>query len=240
MQHKINGIVLNTINYNDKYILVQVYTEQFGRVTYMVSKAKSKSSKFHRSFFSPLTVLNMEVEHQTSRSIQRIKECRIEFTQNSIAYDMTKTSIVFFLSEFLSKILKEADENPPLYKYLRYSLEMLESSNKSVANFHLVFMLKLTRFLGFYPNLESYATNSYFDLMNGEFCIRQPLHNHYIKRDESFVLSHLARISFENMHHFQFSRNDRTNIINRMLEYYRIHLHDFPALKSLDILHELF
>lgn len=221
-------------------MLVQIYTEQFGRVTYMVSKTKGKNSKIHRNLFSPLVILELEVDHQSSRNIQRIKESNIIFFQNSIALDMTKTSVIFFLSEFLSKVLKDVDSNPALFNYLNYSIEMLEASEKSVANYHLVFMLKLTRFLGFYPNLESYTKASYFDLMNGEFVTRQPLHKYYITRDESFALSRLARITYENMHHFQFSRTERINIINRMLEYYRIHLHDFPALKSLDVLHELF
>lgn len=190
--------------------------------------------------FAPLMLLDLDVEHQASRDIQRIKECRIEFAQNSIAYDMNKTSIIFFLSEFLSRILKDVDDSRSLFSYLGYSIQVLEASDRSIANFHLVFMLKLTRFLGFYPNLEMYTQGAYFDMLNGEFVLRQPLHNHYTSRADSLVLSRLARISYENMHFFQFSRADRVNIINRMLEYYRIHLHDFPALKSLDVLHELF
>ncbi len=75
----------------------------------------------------------------------------------------------------------------------------------------------------------------------GEFVSFQPpLHRHFLNRYDSKALSMLARISYENMHKFAFSRHDRLNIINRMLEYYRLHLYDFPALKSLDILHELF
>jgi DNA repair protein RecO (recombination protein O) len=181
----------------------------------------------------------MEVDHQASRNIQRIKECRIEFIRNSILSDMVKSSITIFLSEFLSRILKE-DTNPSLFNYLKHSLEMLEFSNQSVANYHLVFMLKLTQFMGFYPNLDSYKKGTYFDLVNGEFVLQRPGHSHYIKQDESEVLSLLARISYSNMHLFRFSRTDRITIINKMLDYYKIHLNEFPALKSLDVLHELF
>lgn len=240
VQYKTRGIVLSNIDYNDKYLLVQVFTEQFGRVTYMVSKSNGKNRRMHRSLFAPLSVLDMEVDHQASRNIQRIKESRLDLLQNGIAYDMTKTSIVFFLSEFLSKVLKDVENNPALFSFLSFSIETLNETQKSVSNYHLVFMLKLTRFLGFYPNLETYAKGNFFDLINGEFVSFQPLHNHYISAADGVALARLARINYENMHLFQFSRADRVNIINRMLEYYRIHLQDFSTLKSLDVLHELF
>ncbi len=240
MLYKTQAIVLNTINYNDKYLLASLYTSEFGRVTYMVPKSKSKAGKVQKSMFAPLSILEMETDHQAKRDIQRIKEAQILYPLYSIQGNMVKTSIVFFLSEFLSRVLKETDEFQIIYNFLSQSVQVLEETDKGLANFHLVFMLKLTRFLGFYPNLDDYHENDYFDILNGIFVSNQPLHNHYINKIDSKSLSLLSRISFENMHHFVFSRQNRLNIINRMLEYYRIHLHEFQTLKSLDILHELF
>lgn len=240
MLHKTRGLVLNTINYNDNYILVQIFTESLGRVTYMISKAKGKNIKVPKSLFSPLAILNMEVDHQASRDIQRIKEARSEMHLYDISCNLGKTSMAFFLSEFLTRVLKDADQSTLLFNFLEQSVQILEMTDKSIANYHLVFMLKLSHFLGFYPNLEEYSENDLFDMMNGEFVSHQPFHRHFLNRYDSKVLSMLARISYENMHHFVFSRQDRITIINRILEYYRLHLYDFPNLKSLDVLHELF
>lgn len=240
MLYKTRGLVLNTINYNDKYVLAQVFTESFGRVTYMVSKARGKSSKVPKSLFSPLAILDMEVEHQACRDIQRIREARADMYLYDISGDLSKTSMAFFLSEFLTRVLKDTNDSRLLFSFLEQSVQILEMTDKSISNFHLVFMLKLTHFLGFYPNLEEYRENGLFDMMNGEFVLYQPLHKHFLNRTDSKSLSLLARISYENMHHFVFSRQDRINIINKVLEYYRLHLYDFPGLKSLDVLHELF
>ncbi len=239
MLYKTRGLVLNTINYNDKYILAQVFTESLGRVTYMVSKAKGKSSKVPRSLFSPLAILDMEVEHQASRDIQRIREATIDTHLYGISSDLPKTSMAFFLSEFLTRVLRDTSDKL-IFEFLDQSVQILDITDKSIANYHLVFMLKLSHFLGFYPNLEEYKINGLFDMMNGEFVSYQPLHRHFLNRQESKVLSLLARISYENMHRFVFTRQDRIIIINRIIEYYRLHLYDFPALKSLDVLHELF
>ena len=240
MLHKTRGLVLSTINYNDKYVLTQLFTESFGRVTYMVSKARGRNSKVPKSLFSPLAILDLEVEHQASRDIQRIREARIDAYSYGISADMSKTSMAFFLSEFLSRVLRDTNDSQLLFSFLEQSVQILEITDKSIANFHLVFMLKLSHFLGFYPNLEDYAENNIFDMINGEFVMSQPLHKHFLNRADSKTLSMLARISYENMHHFVFSRQGRINIINKILEYYRLHLYDFPALKSLDVLHELF
>ncbi len=240
MLYKTKGIVLHAINYNDKYMLVQIFTESFGRVTYMVSKARSKNSKVPKSLFSPLAILDLEVEHQASRDIQRIREARSDLHLYEISADMGKTSMAFFLSEFLTRVLRDTADSPLLFSFLEQSVQILEMTNKSIANFHLVFMLKLSHFLGFYPNLEEYNDNNLFDMINAEFVGYQPLHKHFLNSYDSRALSRLARVTYENMHHFVFSRQDRINIINRILEYYRLHLYDFPNLKSLDVLHELF
>lgn len=237
---KTRGLVLSTINYSDKYILVQVFTETFGRVTYMVSKTKGKNTKVSRSLFSPLAILDLEVEHQASRDIQRIREARSDIHLYGISSDIAKTSMAFFLSEFLTRVLKDTNDSKFLFGFLDQSIQILDITEYNIANYHLVFMLKMSHFMGFYPNLEEYADNDLFDMINGEFVHQQPMHRHFLDRRESKTLSLLARISYENMHHFVFSRQDRVTVINKIVDYYRLHLYDFPALKSLDVLHELF
>ncbi|NDV68018.1 DNA repair protein RecO [Dysgonomonas sp. 25] len=240
MLQKTRGVVLNTINYNDKYLLVRIYTEVAGQVTYMVPKTKSRSNKVPRSLFSPLAVLEMEVDHQPKRDIQRIREARSGLQLYAIPTHMGKTSLAFFLSEFLSRVLRDTGDSRPVFEFISQSVQILEMTDKNIANFHLVFMLRLSRLLGFYPNLEDYNKLSVFDMMNGEFIQYQPAHRHFLGVGDSEVLSRLARITYENMHHFAFNRNDRVTIVNRMIEYYRLHLYDFPQLKSLEVLHELF
>ena len=240
MLNKTKGIVLGSVNYNDKYNLVQMFTSSFGKVTYLVAKTKGKSGKVPKSLFMPMSVIEMEVSHQPSRDIQRIKEAHSLGARYSIFSDMAKSSVVFFVSEFLNKALRDINDSAFIFSFIEQSVNILEMTERSVANYHLVLMLKLSHFLGFYPNLEDYSPGNYFDMINGEFVNRQPLHRHYLDRMESQALARLSRITYENMHYFNFSRNERVNIVSRMLEYYRLHLYDFPEMKSLDVLHELF
>ncbi len=237
---KTKGIVLNNINYSEKYNLIQIFTEVAGQVTYMVSKTKSRSTKVPRSLFAPLAVLDLEVDHQPLRDIQRIREARPDMHYLSITSHIGKTSMAFFLSEFLTRVLRDINDTRLIFDFIYQSINILEMTHHSIANYHLVFMLKLTQFLGFSPNLEDYNRGELFDMLNGEFVGRHPSHPHVLTVADSEVLARLARITYENMHFFVFRQQDRVTIINRILEYYRLHLYDFPHLKSLDVLHELF
>lgn len=240
MYHKTQAIVLSNAKYNDKYSIAHVFTRDFGRVSYLLPKTHGKRSKINPALFSPLSILNLEVEHLPLREIQRLKEAERHVLLYDIGSDITKVSLTFFLSEFLSKVLRETDNNQVLFDYLKHAVEVLEETKTGLANFHLTFILGLTRFLGIYPNLESYTKGCCFDMLNGEFTYRVPVHDYYLRDRESAYLNELSRINFSNMHLFKMSRSDRNLIIERLLTYYRLHLYDFPSIKSLDVLRELF
>ncbi|MCD7938491.1 MAG: DNA repair protein RecO [Tannerellaceae bacterium] len=240
MLNKTRGIVLHSIPYNDKYSIVYMYTERFGRATYMVARSRGKKSPVSRALFMPLSVLEMEVEHKNKRDIHRIKESRVHIPLNELFCNPVKNILALFLAEVLYRAIKETEPDTRLFEFLVRSIQYLEVADKGIANFHLVFLLQLLNYLGVYPNTESYVANSYFDMLNGEFITRLPLHRHYLNQVESMVFARLFRISFENMGVYTFGRQERVNIIHRILEYYRLHIPDLPEIKSLSVMQSLF
>lgn len=239
MLHKTEGIVLGTASYNDRYGIAQVFTRDFGRVSYLLPRTHGRKSNLKTSLFFPLSVLNLEVEHRPSRDIHRLKEAERQFPLYELCTNMTKVSLAFFLSEFLLRILRESDHNELTFDFVRNSVETLEAAEKGLANFHLAFMFGLTRFLGIYPNVEWPGKNGYFDLLHGAFVHTVPGHKHYLSKEQSAFLVLLQRMNYSNMHLFRLSRSNRNIIVDYLLEYYRLHICDFAALKSIDILREL-
>lgn len=110
----------------------------------------------------------MEVEHLPNRDIQKLKEVERLIPLYEICTDMSKVSIVFFLSEFLFRVLRESDNNEITFQYIKNSVETLEEANSGIANFHITFMIGLTRFLGIYPNWDRAESDRYFDMLNGD------------------------------------------------------------------------
>lgn len=237
---KTRGIVLHSIPYNDKYAIIYMYTEAFGRASYIVARNRGKKSPVSKALFMPLSVVEMEVEHLNKRDLHRIRETRLCYPLTDIFCDPIKNMLALFLSEVLFRAVKETEPDPRLFEYLYEAIRLLEIADKGVANFHLVFLLRLLHYMGIYPNMDSYMPGSCFDMMNGVFVNRIPMHRHYLNQQESLFLVRLMKISFENMSLYSFSRRNRVDIINRILEYYRLHLPDFPEIKSLSVMQSLF
>ena len=238
---KTRGIVLHSIPYNDKYSIIYMYTEAFGRASYLVARSRGKKSSVSKALFMPLSVVEMEVEHLNKRDLHRIRETKLCYPLTEVFCNPVKNILALFLSEILFRVVKETEPDPRLFEYLFESIQLLELSDKGVANFHLVFLMRLSRFLGLYPNLEDYHGGDYFDLQNACFTpLRPQLHSDYIAPEEAARLTRLMRMNYETMHLFAMSRMERARCLTIMNEYYRLHLPDFPVLKSLEVLKELF
>ena len=240
MLHKTRGIVLYSIPYNDKYIIISMYTEDFGRISYMASNTRGRKSKISRSLLQPLSILDMEVEHLNNRDLQRIKEAKSGLAITQLYYHPLKNALSLFLSEVLYRIIQEKEANLPLFDYLYNSIKWLEIADKGVANFHLAFLFQLSTYLGIHPNNNSYKAGSFFDMRNGVFSESLPEHNGYLNKEDSVVFGRLLRINYENMALYSFTRQERAGIIRHIIEYYRIHLSDFPEIKSLAVMQSLF
>jgi DNA repair protein RecO (recombination protein O) len=241
MLHKTRGIVLHSLRYNDTYAITLIYTEEFGRVSYLTAQSKSRKSRVvSRSLFHPLAILDLEVEHKNLRDIQRIKEMKIHVPLIALLTDPVKSAMGIFLAELISKVIREEQTNRMLFDFLLQSIQVLELTAVSPANFHLVFLIRLSRLLGFYPNTTGFQKGMFFDMQNGTFTRYKPEHNQFLPPDASAVFFNLLRMSYENMSVFRFSGRERQTIIRRMLDYYRLHLSDFPEIKSLEVLHDVF
>jgi DNA repair protein RecO (recombination protein O) len=182
----------------------------------------------------------MEVEHLNNRDLQRIKEARSGLSITQLHFNPVKNALSLFLSEALYRIIQEKEANRPLFDYLYRSIKWLEIADKGIANFHLAFLIQLSAYLGIHPNSGSYKTGRFFDMRNGVFSESLPEHNNYLNKEESLVFGRLLRINYENMALYSFTGHERTGIIRHIIEYYRIHLSDFPEIKSLAVMQSLF
>ena len=159
----------------------------------------------------------------------------------SIPYNPYKSAIAFFIAEFIYYAVKEEGESGSLFSYLMNSIQWLDESQNSYANFHLVFMMRLSLFLGLYPNIDNYTEGDYFDLLNASFISYKPtLHNNYLEPLGASHIVQLMRMNYETMYLFKLNRHDRNEILDVLSDFYKIHIPNFPELKSLDVLKELF
>lgn len=235
------GIVLRTVKYADTSMIADLYTRESGRTSFVVRLPRTRKAAVKPMLFQPLALVELVADFRPTATIYRVREAKSAYPFASLPYDPCKSAIALFLAEFLCRAVREEAENHPLYGYLWHSILWLDECREGFANFHLVFLMGLTRFLGLAPNLEDYREGCYFDLQNACFTPLRPQgHGHYIGPEEAARLPVLARMNYATMHLFGMSRVERARCLDIINEYYRLHLPDFPELKSLDVLKALF
>ena len=233
---KTKAIILGSIKYSDSSLILHAYTEEYGRTAYVVNGIKSKRCAVKPALLTPLSIVGLETEHNPKRDIQRIKESKIIFSSYNISADPVRNSVAHLLAELLYHSLRETGKNTALFDFLVHSISLLENIEDGIANFHLVFMLKLSAFLGFYPNYDNKAANTFFDQLNGCFLYDKPMHNHFLQIEESNLLKNLLINNYKT----PFTRNQRNKMLEELLNYYRLHLTHFGEIRSVGVLRKLF
>ncbi len=240
MTTKTKAIVLHTIKFGDNKLIIDFFTEAMGRLSFVAKVSKSAKGKMKRQYFQPLAILNIEFDYHAKKNLQQLKDAYIAEPYVDIPVSPYKITIVLFLAEFLTYSTRNEQATPSLFLFLQQSLEWLDLSPANYSNFHIIFMVKLTIFLGIYPNLSDKAEGNVFDLQEGKFVAHTPLHGDHITGIDTERLQTLARLSYQTMHLYTMSHQERNMCVEMILKYYRLHLPAFPELKTLHVLKELF
>ena len=229
MLHKTRGIVLNFIKYRETSIITRIYTEDFGLQSYIVNSVRggSKKSRSKISFFQPMTLLDLVVYYRKNVDLNRISDIRCTEPYQELPYHVVKASIALFLTEVLNKSLKEEEGEPELFSFLQSSLLVFDQLPRGYENFHLQFLLKLSRYLGFAPE----SAESFFEEVYA--LVGKPS----VSEEEKRALNSLLENSYAQ--HTKLSQATRRMLLDDLLKFYRLHVASFGELKSLPILREV-
>ncbi|MBQ8271842.1 MAG: DNA repair protein RecO [Tidjanibacter sp.] len=240
-QYKARGVVLNTLKYGESSIIAHILTDVAGRRGYMVQglgKGKG-SSRGKGALFQPMFLVEFVGLESNKMDLDRLKEVTLAEPLQTIPFDVRKSTIALFMSEVLYKLVREVEPNSPLFEFVYDSVVALDRMNEGVYNFHLWFMVALSRHLGFYPSGE-YAEGMIFDIESGCFAATPPLGGLYINADNTLLFHQLLESSPADLAQIALSRVQRKDFLGALLAYYGYHLDTIHTISSLRILSEVF
>lgn len=227
MLHPTRGIVLNYIKYRETSIILRVFTEAFGMQSYLVNGVRSARSRSKMALYQPLTLLEMVVYRKAEKDIQRISQAHCSESFTSIPFEPMKTGISLFLTEVLSKLLREESENPGLFAFMFHAIRVFDHLEQGVVNFHLQFLLKASAYLGF--KLSS-AHDFLWQLSD------YGLHLTTEKEEQAVIEQFLKSPMGAAIH---LSNSFRRELLDHILKFYRLHTGSLQEIKSLEILKEV-
>ncbi len=233
---KTKAIVISSLKYQEKSLIVKCFTETDGLKSYFVQSAFSgKKSNQKIAYFQPLTLLEIEAVHKNKGTLEHFKEIKLSTAYHTINTDVIKSTIVIFLSEVLHHSIKEEEKNQSLFTFLEAALLWLDTHDETT-NFHLILLLEVTKFLGFYPD-TSEVDFPYFEMNEGIF---SPFHGiSCLSEHETHLFKKLLQLRFDSDQKV-FAGTERQILLKILLDYYAIHLDGFKKPKSLEVLKEVF
>jgi len=219
MLQKTRGIVLHHIKYGDSSIILKAYTRDKGRQSLMVKGVRRKKSKNKINLFSILNILNIEYYAHEARELSLIREASRVRTYQSIPFDLKKSSMAMFIAEVLLHCLKEESPDEDLYDFIENSLEYFDNMEEGFENFHIAFLIKLTRYLGILPSMEE-------KILKGNQTWR--------------VINELLVNNYNNPTSFSMNQKNRNILLEEIIKYYTKNGYKIDKTNSLDILKQLF
>ena len=220
MLSKTRGIVFRFTKYGETSIIVNIFTESFGLQSYIVNGVRSSSPGSRIALYQPLTLLDLVVYHRETANINRIKEVKCAHPFHSITMDVRKSTIGMFMVEVMNKAIKEQSHAGDVFDFLFNSIVALDMTEDDVENFHLIFLLRLSRYLGFGASRAN-------EIVGGRMTDVETETN----------LDQLLKSGFENTP--RFTRTDRNTLLDLLLKFYSDHIDTFGDMKSVAVLREI-
>jgi len=231
---KTKAIVISSVKYQEKALIVKCFTLSDGLKSYFVRDAFSSSKKSVKksAYFQPLTLLEIEANHKNKNTLEYFSSTK-PVVYRTIPNDIVKSSLALFLSEVFHSSLKEEGKNEDLFLFLETALLWLDE-NTITTNFHLIVLLELTKFLGFYPNISD---EIFFELTEGVFTNFPSKTS--LNQEESLLFKMLLNQKIDAVQN-PFTTPERRQLLDIILSYYAHHIEHFKKPKSLEVFKEVF
>jgi len=219
---KTKGICLNFVRFKESSVIVQIFTEQFGRQSYIVNGVRSKNFKTNKiALYQPLTQLDLVVWHKENRDIQRVTEAKLLYNYQNLPINPRKTIVAIFITEILAKILKAQEEEVALFNFISSALQSFDQLLSSYENFHLQFLLKLPNFFGFGLNNAGQLLENQNNLKFSDTQI-------------DLFINQLVNSPFQNA--IKLTNSHRREILQLIIRFYQYHFDNFGELQSWEVL----
>jgi len=233
---KTRAIVISTLKFQEKSLIVKCFTHSNGLKSYFVRDAfSSRKASQKIAYFQPLSILEIEAVHKNKGTLESFREIKTAIPFQTIHTDLVKSTMVMFLSEMLHYSIQEEEKNESLFVFLETALTWLDHHDE-ISNFHLILLLEITKYLGFYPDISEIDL-PFFEMNEGVFTLFHGIGS--LTEHETNLFKKLIDLKFDNNQKV-FHVVERQILLKILIDFYSFHLDGFKRPKSLEVLKEVF
>lgn len=238
---KTKGIVLNQFKYSESSIIVNILTEEHGKMSFIVNGVRKKKSKFPANYFQAFNILQIVYLKSSKSDLHRIIEIDSDALLTDIIFDVYKSTMCMFLSEIINITHNSAEKDIKLFVFLEHLIQYIDAApTQDIANIHIWTLLRLMQFNGISPENNFSESHAFFNPVEGNFTSNPEKNAYMYTNVQSLVIHQLLKSTIEGASNIQINRIERSELLKLMVQYFQLHIEGFRSTKSLDILAEIF
>lgn len=226
MKYKSRAITLTYIKHGESSIISKIFTEKHGLQSFIIKGVRSKRAKKKLGLFQPLQLVDINATLIPKKGLQYLAEITIIETISTDKINMNKNFLAIFIAEISSKVLQENEQNSGLFKFVWEIKQKLYNANTIDENFALLFMLNLSKYLGFFPSTEN-INAPFFNLETGEFSGKVFNLNIYLTEEKTTILKHLLLGKKINI-----PQELKSELLKDIMQYFRLHHYNLSNITS--------
>lgn len=238
MLTKTRGIVLRKLNYGETSLIVDIFTEEHGLMSYIIGGVRKPKSRTGSALLQLMAIVELVAYHSEKSQLHRIKEVQPAHVFQHIPGDVRKNAIVLFLAELCSKVIRQTEKHPRLYNMIDQTIRDLDAAQAHFADTHLLFMIRLADHLGFGPEERTDTNAGFFDLLDGRFSTTIPPHEYHVREPDLFN-QYLIAARQDGVMSVSSDRITRNQMLDTLLLYFQLHIDKMPVIKGHLVLREI-
>lgn len=237
--YKARGIVLGTLKYGEKGVIVHMLTDVLGRQSYMVQGIRPTAKGSKMALFQPMFTVEFEGLTSSKMTMHRLKDVVPGMVLQSTPFDVRKSTMALFMAEVLYRLIKENEHGENLFDFVWGCVAALDVLDEGIANFHLWFLANLSRPLGFSPDNE-YVDGAWLDICDGHFTPHALIPSMALTPENARILHDMLECDVRYLGEIGLNRTERVEFLEAMLKYYSYHLDSIRSVESIRVLREVF
>lgn len=227
------GVVISSLKYGDSAIISKVFSKERGIISLISNRTKKKKGGSSSGIFQAFNLVQFVCYFSNRSSVHRIKEIQFSSRSRPDVENVPKNALKFFLAEFISKVIKEEEQNANLYHFLEKKVCSLNAQQEQLGSFHILFLVELLEEIGIHPLLRE--GDHYFDLLEGSSCTTRPSHPNFYEEDD-YLLFYRAFLQFEKL-----GKSEKSRLLSLLISFYNVQLGGgLENLKSRSVLEVVF
>lgn len=233
------GIVFRTVKYGETSVIADIFTEEKGLHTFIGGGVRTAKARMPFSLFQPMTVVDLVSYFRDEPGVMnRLRELRAAEVWQQIPFDIKRGAVVLFMAEICRKCIQEGDENRELFDYLLHTLRWLDATPGGIANLPLHFLLHFSACQGFQPQVEpgDREGERFFDMREGIFSPVPPPHALHLDPESTAYMMAILDSPVEECAQIPIPRTQRKVLLDRLLQFYELHVPGFSHVHSPEIL----